>query len=514
MKALNKLKVLGARMIGGYNATPTTAKIKNARTRSKHKVKLHKDLPDNWVDFASTLTIESGGTVVKFIPFEYQKDAIAAIEKAKYSVLLKSRQMGCSEMIISYILFRAVREPGFKAMVISKTQTDSSELGKRIQQMAASLGEMCPKIVRASEKKIIFKNLGEIYLMPCTSKAGRGLPSVSLIFIDECAFIDNLDDLFQAAVPATSMVPNAKIILNSTPNGKQGLYFRTLQAGVGEQKRVADKVEAIKSSRGQDLDIVKRVRGVANEYNGKHHSCWIAGSWAKILLHWRAHPRYGKDPKWGDTRREELNFTKSRWDQEFELSFVDGTINLFNYDDVMGGVRGTWLKNPQRGRRYAITIDPAFGGADSFTAQVWDVTDLPDMDLVAEYSEPKRSKDYSLEQVGQFIEVFEPIGLAIEINSGGKIIAEDLSADYPYLQIYEVAMTQLAKIRLTDKMILKTERGELGYPEDAKIISEMLNFLQIDKRREAASGLHDDCVMACSVIMSCIEDLSDAWDDY
>ena len=523
MKALSKLKQRGNRKSLNHNAVPTTRKIKNARRNNQGKVSIHRDLPDNWFEFACKLKIQSGGKIVPFIPFEYQKDAVDYIEKAKYSVILKSRQMGCSEMIISYILFRALREPGFKAMIISKTQTDSSELGKRILQMAESLGELCPKIVRASEKKIIFKKLGEIYLMPCTSKAGRGLPSVGLIFIDECAFIDNLDDLFQAAVPATSMVENAKIILNSTPNGKQGLYYRTLLAGAGEPGKLSHKVDALKSQQGQNLDLVKRYREikaenkknkVESEVNGPHHSCWLKNSWAKILLHWRAHPKYGKDPKWGDDRREELNFTKSRWDQEYELSFVDGTVNLFSYDDVMAGIRGNWLKNPERGRRYAISIDPAFGGEDSFTALVWDVTDAPDIYMVAQYSEPKKSKAYSLEKVGELIEVFGPVGLAIEINSGGKIIAEDISEDYPYLELYEVAMTQLTKIRLTDKMILKSERGELNYPEDAKIVSEMLNFLQIDKKREAAAGTHDDNVMCCSVLMSCLDDLADNWEDY
>jgi len=40
------------------------------------------------------------------------------------------------------------------------------------------------------------------------------------------------------------------------------------------------------------------------------------------------------------------------------------------------------------------------------------------------------------------------------------------------------------------------ERGELIYPDDKRIVEELLSFRKIGDKLEASSGKHDDIVMA------------------
>lgn len=95
------------------------------------------DLPgvEDWKDFASQTYIRTSGTVLPFNPYEYQVDLIKSINDHPNTIVLKSRQTGISETVCNYLLCRALTEPGFAAVTFSKTQTDASELGKRVRAM-------------------------------------------------------------------------------------------------------------------------------------------------------------------------------------------------------------------------------------------------------------------------------------------------------------------------------------------------------------------------------------------
>jgi phage FluMu gp28-like protein len=49
------------------------------------------------------------------------------------------------------------------------------------------------------------------------------------VLFDEAGFIDGIDGVYQAAMPTLSMLGDrGKVIFNSTPNGKTGLFYRLL----------------------------------------------------------------------------------------------------------------------------------------------------------------------------------------------------------------------------------------------------------------------------------------------
>ena len=73
---------------------------------------------DAWPDFARRTWIRTGGTVAPFDPYPYQVELVRSINAHPNTIINKSRQMGASETVCSYLLCRALTERGFAAGVL------------------------------------------------------------------------------------------------------------------------------------------------------------------------------------------------------------------------------------------------------------------------------------------------------------------------------------------------------------------------------------------------------------
>jgi hypothetical protein len=451
-----------------------------------------------WALFAPMLSIQTSGTVKPFEPYDYQIDLIQTIEENTNIACVKSRQMGVSECACSYLLMRALTEPGFSAVVFSKTQEDSSELGRRIRDSALSLGSLCPELASESAKKLAFKGLGKIYFLPVTARAARGIPSVSVVLFDEAAFIDGIDGVYQAAMPTLSMLGDkGKVIFLSTPNGRSGLFYRLLVAGVGEAQRVTTSLQEVRQA-ANDIKPFER--------KDKHTRSWVCRKWAKVFLHWRVHPIYGHDPNWAEKTREERQLTQAQWDQEYELDFGVSGRFVFDLEKIEQLSIGAW-QAPQFAHRYLAGIDPSFGGEDFFTVRIWDITKLP-YQLVAEFRQNFKSKDYYVEQTLTLLDRYKPVLTGIETNSGGALYFQDLIKQRPRMTIAGLNMSGTSKPVHTDRLVLMAERSELNFPPDAA--TEYLHFVEHiskSRTRKAEAGYHDDTVMADAVAFAFIDEV-------
>lgn len=457
--------------------------------------------------FAPMVKIQTSGTVKAFNLYDYQSDLVATIEANSQTVVVKSRQMGISETICCYLLMRAVTEPGFGAIVFSKTQADSAKLGRRIRNMAVSLGSMCPEFTTESDMRLAFKKLGGIDFLPVTARSARGIPSVSVIFFDEAAFIDGIDGIYQAAIPTLGMLGGkGKVIFNSTPNGRSGLFYRLMISGPNDKQNTAIACQ----------EIAKPTNNIQPfERLAAHTRSWVTKGWAKVFLHWRVHPIYGDDPLWAEKTRDDRQLTQAQWDQEYELAFSEGSSAVFPADLVEVAAIGMW-SDPVPGRKYIMGIDPAFGGSDYFVAQVWEVY-RGYYSLVSEYSAAHTSKTINIQRSLELIDQYKPINVGIEVNSGGGVILEDLSKSRSWVQWNEVNTQNRSKIENTDRIVLMLERQSIEFPDDSGLAKEMPHFVEsigarmrsTTRTREAESGFHDDHVMACAIAFANMDEWSD-----
>lgn len=78
-----------------------------------------------------------------------------------------------------------------------------------------------------NKQKIELFNGCKIYARSSGEHAARGISAVSILVFDECAMIEHGVSVYSSAVAATSSVKDAKILMISTPNGKDQLYYKT-----------------------------------------------------------------------------------------------------------------------------------------------------------------------------------------------------------------------------------------------------------------------------------------------
>lgn len=416
---------------------------------------------DSWPDFARRTWIRTSGTVAPFEPYLYQRDLVASINANPNTIVNKSRQTGVSETVCSYLLCRALTERGFAATVFSKTQADASELGRRVRAMANSLKDENVRYLTDSNTQLAFEGRGVIYFLPASPRAARGIPSCSVLFLDEAAFLDGASEIYRGAMPTLSMVgEKAKVIVVSTPDTELD-WFGQLWHEAG------------------------------------------ASEWNRVAIHYSQHPVYSADPDWAQRTRESRRMTMSAWNAEYELQFGSTDTQVYPSALITRATRGTLRECGSIGRTYVIGIDPNAGGNDYFTALVLDITETP-YEVVGMYHENGKSTDYSLKHVRTLIEDYMPQRVIVEKQAMGSVIAEALQYVLPNYAIELFSTSRPSKTTATDRVLYFLERDELIFPE-GPIPNELRAFQQKESgQREAAGGAHDDCVMslafACSLI--------------
>ena len=441
---------------------------------------------ERWPEFARRTWIRTAGTVAPFDPYEYQIDLVRRINAAPNTIINKSRQMGASETICSYLLCRALTERGFAAVVFSKTQADASELGRRVRAMANSIDGETIKCLTDSNTQIAFEGRGTLYFLPASPRAARGIPSCSVLFLDEAAFLEGAAEIYRGAMPTLSMVGDkAKVIVTSTPDTELDWFGQLWHQGIPANwySYVTDR----------DLDGLNRLLSSIND------------DWNRVAIHYSQHPIYGRDPDWARKTRESRRMTQSAWDAEYELKFGSTDTQLFPSDLIRRAARGNWRECGSVGRSYVIGIDPNGGGGDYFVALVMDITTKP-YEVVSMYRENGKSTEYSLKHVQTLIEDYLPQRVVVEKQAMGSVIAEALQNVLPQYAIETFNTTRPSKIVSTDRILYLLEHDELIFPEGV-IPDELRAFQQKQGgAREAASGAHDDTVMALAFACSLIHE--------
>ena len=417
---------------------------------------------DRWKDFAAKTFIRTSGTVKPFNAYEYQEQLVKAISSNQNVIVNKSRQTGVSETVCSYLLNRALTEPGFAAVVFSKSQTDSSELCRRVRFMATSIQDEKFQYVTDSNTQLSFEGRGTLYFLPATARAARGIPSCSVLFLDEAAFLEGAEALYQGALPTLSMVgEKAKVIVVSTPNTETD-WFGFL-------------------------------------WNDKD------SPWHKEEIHYSLHPVYSKDPEWAEKTRKSRRMTQSAWDREYELKFGMTDAQVYPTALIDQCSTGTWQECGVVGRNYILSVDPNAGGNDYWVSMVMDVTEDP-CRVVAMFRENGRTTEYCLKQTEQLIDYFCPERLIIEKNGIGTPISEALAINFPSTYIEQFSTSRPSKTIATDRILYLMENGRLEFPPGI-IGHELKAFRQYDGGlREASPGHHDDTTMAMAFGCSLIPD--------
>jgi hypothetical protein len=438
-------------------------------------------VPINSSDFIPTCRIRSGASFVGFQLYDYQIKLLEIIENHVGIILVKDRQTGCSELLAARALHKSLLDPAYVGAFISIGQDKSSDLRDRCRQMPTINGLSWD---RNSGKALEATGCGKLIFLPSTVNALRGLPSVVEAIFDECGFIPDMLQLYSAGTAAQEMVSDdvRKTILCSTipPEGAAHPFWQMFASNNN-----CSALDQLKKARNQDTNC--DIPGMV---------WWTDDAgWAKVIISSSAHPKYGKmlPEDYIQSVMDRRKVPRAIALREHALGIEVAGSSLFNSAAIDLQAVGQWQVAATINRKYMAMVDPNFGGSDNFVALILDITD-PIASIVAEYAEADKSIEYSEGKTLELCDQFGVSAIAIESNSGGKIVVEDIQRKRPALKVLLTLTTSSSKKTNTDRVALAIEQGQLIYPKDWKGISEMRSFSA--QHREAVSGEKDDRIMA------------------
>lgn len=250
-----------------------------------------------------------------------------------------------------------------------------------------------------NSKEIVFKNGCKVVARSSGPDASRGVGGVSFLCFDEAAFIENGKDVYASALPTVST--GGHIIMISTPNGKDMLYYETCRQAKLKGTKDWNNFELVEMKWYQDprynkfLEWTKKDEETGEiiikpeEYLDKQGNVKFDNE------HWNKMVEDGWLPRspWYVKMCQQFNNDSQKIAQELDVSFLGSASNVVEpefiemqanlnqrdplYTDPM--IEDTWIwKEPIPGHRYLMGIDCSRGDAADRTAI--EIVDLDGID--------------------------------------------------------------------------------------------------------------------------------------
>lgn len=171
--------------------------------------------------------------LVRYCPFDYQREMIFNLHNYQNLISLWSRQNGKTATSLTYLLWYAMKYP-YKQILITSFGEESANKNLADVKM---LYENCPNflkcgVISMNASTIHFDNNSKIFSRPTTIKASRGL-SPAIIYCDEFAFVGsanaskgaNMQEEFYAAISPALSASKGKLAITSTPISETDKFY-------------------------------------------------------------------------------------------------------------------------------------------------------------------------------------------------------------------------------------------------------------------------------------------------
>lgn len=305
--------------------------------------------------------------------FGYQKNALLDFEAHDYNIILKGRQIGISTLVAGYALWLMLFHEDKNILVIATKQETAKNLVNKVKFMHESLPSWLriPRadLIENNKLTLQFPNKSMIKAVAAVADAGRS-EALSLLILDEAAFIDNADIIWTAA--SSTLSTGGKAILLSTPNG-MGNFFHQMWTKADSKETIAT---------GKDDTGFK--------FN-------------TILLDWRVHPE--RDQQWRDRQTAIMGEVQATQEHDASFIFSGNTVvppeilEFYKKTYVCDPIERTgpdgnfWIwEQPDYTRSYIVSGDVARGDGEDYSTL--HVIDVETSRQVAEYKGKMSTKDF------------------------------------------------------------------------------------------------------------------------
>lgn len=470
---------------------------------------------------------------VPFKLFPRQIELVKAFNKYNNIITIKPRQSGittvASAFITAQLVFAKSEAPETILCIGNKL-----DISQQLLEKIAEFLEQVPRWMWGSDyfspdpdspknMKSIFKtrnkarlelfNGCKVYARSSGTNAARGISSCSYVLFDEASFIQNGVSVYTQAIATTNSVANAKIIMISTPNGKDQLYYQTYSKAVKKE----NNFHVVEFRWFQDPRYNRNLKWSKKNPNTGETE-WEydpvidkKGNIKYDEARWKRLEQEGWKPTspWYENTCKSFNNDEMKINQELNVSFLGSSDNVvpvetiemqltqnvreitedWNLRDIM--VEETWIwKDPIPGHRYICACDPSSGAGNDFTAiQIIDVdaeddNGAPCFEQVLEYNGKLNGSEVGqlLDRYGRIYDdalvVVEAIG-----GYGDSVALTLLELGYPNLYYDDPSLKNYTNENLskTKNFGKEQERQLPGFRTSSLRLQMISNFVELIK---------------------------------
>ena len=449
----------------------------------KELVRCGKD-PQYFIDNYCKISHPMHGQI-PFKTYDYQKDMLKNFNDYRFNVILKARQLGISTISAAYVAWFMLFHREKNVLVIATKLSTAVNLVKKVKMIFKNLPSwmLIAKIQTDNKQSFELTNGSQVKAGTTSGDAGRS-EALSLLIIDEAAFVDGLEELWTGLYPTLST--GGRCIALSTPNGVGNWFHKTYSQAETDNN---------------DFFPTK--------------------------LHWDVHP--DRDQAWFD--KETKNMSKRQIAQELECSFNASGETVINPEDLqrlhaailepayrVGYDRNFWIwEKYQEGVPYLISADVARGDGADFSC--FHVIRVDTMKIVAEYQGKPDLDMYSRilydagTEYGTCILVVENIGVGIAVleklkELNYKKIYYSIKSTHEYIEAYLAENDDRAVAGFTTStktrplIVAKLEeyvRNGLITMHSARVFHELKTFIWFNGKPQAMRSYNDDLVMSLAI---------------
>ena len=159
---------------------------------------------------------------VGFRPHRGQKKVIDTIvgTPQKYITVVSPRQVGKSLLLVNLILYYGINDKGSKIGVITPIYQQARKLMEDLYEAIKDSGIV--EATNFSNHEIKLKTGSKIYFRSSEREDGLRGYTFSYLFLDEASY--QTEDAYRRAIEPTALVHGKKVVLFSTPRGRDWFY--------------------------------------------------------------------------------------------------------------------------------------------------------------------------------------------------------------------------------------------------------------------------------------------------
>jgi len=424
--------------------------------------------------------------------YPFQEKVLKLFQKYPDSVINKSRQLGISTLVSAYSLWLMIFNKDKNILVIATKQDTAKNMVTKVRFAYDSLPvwlKIGTTAIENNRLSLRLANGSQIKAVSAAGDSGRS-EAVSLLVIDEAAFIDKIEEIYTAA--KMTLATGGGCIALSTPNGVGNWFHKTY-------------TEAQK----QDNNFIP------------------------ISLPWTVHPE--RDQSWRD--KQDIDLGKRNAAQECDCSFLSSGNTVIEPDiltwyeknmivdplEKRGYDRAYWIwEYPDPQKYYVLVADVARGDGSDFSA--FHVIDIDTMTQVAEYKSQIGTREYANVLVAAATEYNQALLVVENANIGWDVVQSILESGYSnmyysmrsegnsdfttYLNKHErsdglvpgFTTSQKSRPNVIEKMRDVIE-NKVATIKSVRLLEELRVFIWKNNKQQAMNGYNDDLVMSFAISM-------------